>query len=77
MDNVIWRYPFPMRKGMLDNDYVFYSDGRIMHCYDKSISKYNIEEFVSAEQIPLEARKVMLENAPEALKNFIKNILKL
>lgn len=66
-----------MKKGMFDNDYVFYSDGRIMHCYDKNISKYNIEEFVSAEQIPLEARKMMLENAPEALKNFIKNILKL
>ena len=77
MDNVIWRYSFHMKKGMLDNDYVFYSDGRIMHCYDKNISKYNIEEFVSAEQIPLEERKVMLENAPEEPKDFIKGILKL
>ena len=77
MDNVIWRYSFPMKKGMFDNDYVFYSDGRIMHCYDKNISKYNIEEFVSAEQIPLEERKVMLENAPKTLKNVIKSILEL
>lgn len=62
---------------MWDNEYVFYSDGRIMHCYDKNISKFNIEEFVSAKQIPLEERKVMLENAPEASKEFIKRILEL
>lgn len=60
MDNVIWSFSFPMRKGVLDNDYVFYSDGRIMHRYDKTISKLNIEEFVSAEQIRLDERNIIL-----------------
>ena len=77
MDNVIWRFSFPMRKGVLDNDYVFYNDGSIMHCYDKTISKLNIEEFVSAEQIPIDERNIMLTNAPETLKDFIKDTLKL
>ena len=76
MDKVIWRYSFPMRKGVLDNDYVFFSDDRIMHCYDKTISKLNIEEFVSAEQIPIEQRNMMIADAPEALKDFIKDRLK-
>lgn len=77
MDHEIWRYSFPMKKGMWDNDYVFYRDGRIMHCYDKNISKFNIEEFVSAEQISLEERNIMLSNAPETLKGIITDILKL
>lgn len=77
MDDIIWRFSFPMRKGVLDNDYVFYSDGRILHCYDKTISKINIEEFISAEQIPIEERNTMIANAPETLKDFIKNILEI
>ena len=77
MDNAIWRFSFPMRKGILDNDYVFYNDGRIMHCYDKTISKLNIEEFVSAEEISIDERNIMLTNAPETLKDFIKDVLKL
>lgn len=77
MDKVIWSYSFPMKKGMFDNDYVFYDDGRIKHCYDKSNSKFNIEEFVTADRIPLGERYAMLANSPETLKDFIKDTLKL
>lgn len=54
-----------MRKGILDNDYYFFEDGRILHSYDKTQSKLNIEEYVSADSIPVEKRRVMLEACPD------------
>ena len=33
-----------MKKGTLDNEYYFYEDGRILHCYDRTQNKLNIEE---------------------------------
>lgn len=72
-----WSYFFPMRKGILDNDYYFFEDGRILHSYDKTQSKLNIEEFVDAESIELEKRRVMLAACPPEKYDFIKSVLKL
>lgn len=66
-----------MRKGILDDDYYFYEDGRILHSYDKTQSKLNIEEYVSAESIDKGKRETMLAACPESLYDTIKNILNL
>ena len=46
----IWAY-LSMRKGLYDNDYYFYEDGTILHHYDRTIGKLNIEEYISASSI--------------------------
>ncbi|MCF0220287.1 MAG: hypothetical protein HUK14_10945 [Muribaculaceae bacterium] len=76
-DKHIWFYSFPMRKGVLDDDYFFYEDGRILHSYDKTQTKININEFVSAETIPVDKRMIMLEACPEELKPRISKILEI
>ncbi len=72
-----WSYSFPMRKGILDNDYYFFEDGRILHSYDKTQSKLNIEEFVSADSIDLNERQIMLAACPQDKVETIRRILKL
>lgn len=66
-----------MRKGILDDDYYFFEDGRILHSYDKTQSKLNIEEYVSADSIPVEKRRFMLEACPDDKYALIKSILRL
>lgn len=39
--NVFWYCSLPMKKGTIDNDYAFLNDGRIIRCYDRTISKMN------------------------------------
>lgn len=56
-----------MKKGTLDNEYYFYEDGRILHCYDRTQNKLNIEEYVNAKNISERERKIILENCPELL----------
>ena len=71
-----WSYFFPMRKGILD-DYYFYEDGRILHSYDKTQSKLNIEEYVTPEAIDLCKKQTMLAACPKDKVETIKRILKL
>ncbi len=66
-----------MRKGILDDDYYFFEDGRILHSYDKTQSKLNIEEYVLADSIPFEKRRAMLEACPDDKYALIKSILRL
>lgn len=47
----IWIYHH-LKKGLLDNDYYFYEDGTIVHHYDRTTEKVNIEDIVSASDIP-------------------------
>ncbi|MBD5371596.1 MAG: hypothetical protein HDR80_10755 [Bacteroides sp.] len=72
-----WSYFFPMRKGILDDDYYFYEDGRILHSYDKTQSKLNIEEYVTPEAIDLCKKQTMLAACPKDKVETIKRILKL
>lgn len=47
----IWAY-LSMKKGTYDNDYYFYEDGTILHHYDRTIEKRDIEEDVGPSDIP-------------------------
>ena len=75
--NYIWSYSFPMRKGILDDDYYFYENGNILHSYDKTQQKLNLEEYISADSIDIEKRKQMLAACPPEKSALIKSILKL
>ena len=46
-ENYIWAY-YSMKKGDLDNDYYFYNDGRMLHHYDRTIQKRDIESYISS-----------------------------
>ena len=72
-----WTYSFPMQKGILDDDYYFYEDGRILHCYDKTQSKINVEEYVIASSISEDKRTAMLQACPLDKKEIITKILQL
>lgn len=41
----IWAY-LSMKKGMYDNDYYFYDDGTILHHYDRTMTKLDLESYV-------------------------------
>lgn len=74
--NYIWSYSFPMKKGTLDNDYYFYENGKIIHHYDRTQSKLNIEESITINEIPENELKVLIEKCPTNLKKvFFKDCL--
>ena len=73
----LWMYSFPMKKGILDDDYYFYEDGTIIHLYDRTQSKLNIEEKVSPLSISIEKREIMIEACPTPIKGIIKKMLQL
>lgn len=75
--DIYWSYSFPMRKGILDDDYYFYEDGSILHSYDRTQQKLNIEEYVSADSISIEKRHIMLAACPKEKYALIKSMLKL
>lgn len=74
----IWAY-LSMKKGTYDNDYYFYEDGTILHHYDLSVQKYNLENYVSPEKISdSEKEKIMSQCESECTPEIvdqIKNIL--
>lgn len=74
-NNYFWSYSFNMKKGMLDNDYYFYENGKILHSFDKTMLKINIEEFVSASDIPEKERLEMLNKCPLEYKGRINEML--
>lgn len=48
--NLIWAYRSTRRQN-LDNDYYFYEDGTILHHYDCTMAKCDIEEYVLPSEI--------------------------
>ena len=72
-----WSYSFPMRKGILDDDYFFFKDGRILHSYDKTQSKLNVEEFITADSIDINKRQTMVAVCPQEKVETIKRMLNL
>lgn len=55
----------------------FYENGQIVHLYDKTQNKLNIEEIVSPESIDMEKRIRMLMACPKEKYEIIKHILNL
>ena len=40
-----------MKKGVFDNDYYIYDEGRILHHYDRTINKCDIESYIFSDRI--------------------------
>lgn len=74
-NHYLWAYNFPMKKGEFDNEYYFYENGKILHVYDKSKTKVNIEEFVSASDIPEHERQQIINACPDEFKERIITML--
>ncbi len=74
----IWVYNSISRQE-LDNDYYFYEDGTILHCYDRTMNKLNIEEYVTESDISeYEKSKILAKCESECnsdIVNRIKSIL--
>ena len=74
----IWAYR-SMKKGDYDNDYFFYEDGSILHHYDRTKSKRDIESFVSPSDISQIDKVKIIEKCKEECDDNIfrqmKNIL--
>lgn len=64
-----------MKKGLLDNDYYFYKNGKILHVYDRTINNVNIEGFISSSDVSVREKQEMIENCPPEYKDQIKEIL--
>lgn len=76
MKNVLYHY-MSMRKGDLDDDYIFYEDGTIVHEYDKSRypGGYNLKEVVNPNQIDDSKKQKILADCPETIKETVAKML--
>lgn len=64
-----------MKKGTYDNDYYFYEDGTILHHYDRTMMKLDIEVYVSSSDIPdYEKEKIMTKCKEECSDDVVKQI---
>lgn len=64
-----------MKKGMYDNDYYFYEDGTILHFYDCSMNKLNIEEYVQPCNLSdFEKEKILSKCKSECSESIFKQI---
>ncbi len=73
MKNEICTISLP--KGVLDNDYIFYTDGTIKHFYDQSIYQPNKETMLSANDIDDDTKNKLLEKCPVEFKEKVSVIL--
>lgn len=75
----IWAY-LSMKKGTYDNDYYFYEDGKIIHHYDISVRKYNLEGVVTPEDISESEKEKIMEQCEKecnsGVVNRVREILK-
>lgn len=67
-----------MKKGQWDNDYVFYSDGTIIHEYDVSMKKYNIKKDILPADISEGDRRAILSKVDnECPQEYIEKVKKI
>lgn len=70
----IWAY-HSMKKGTYDNDYYFYEDGTILHHYDRTMAKSDIEEYVLPSDIPdYEKEEIIAKCKEECSKDILEQI---
>lgn len=73
----IWAY-LSMKKGTYDNDYYFYEDGTILHHYDRTMTKLNIETFVLPSDIPdYEKEKIITKCKKECSDDIVEQIVRM
>lgn len=73
--NYLWCYSRKPRKGLLEDDFYFYSDGRILRVYDRTINKLNLEEWVTKDFFLKEEIADIIKRCPNEYKNHTKNVL--
>lgn len=66
----IWAY-LSMKKGTYDNDYYFYEDGSILHHYDRTMTKLDIEAYVLPSDIPDYEKEKIITKCKEECPNEI------
>ena len=66
----IWAY-LSMKKGTYDNDYYFYEDGTILHHYDRTMTKLDIDEYVSPSCISEDEKEKIMTKCKEECSNDI------
>lgn len=70
----IWAF-LSMKKGIYDNDYHFYEDGTILHHYDRTMNKMDIEEYVSPSDISeSEKEKIIIKCESECNQEIVDQI---
>ena len=72
----LWFYR-SMKKQDLDNDYFFYEDGTILHHYDRTINKRDIEEDILSKDIPEYEREKILAQCEGECPNEVFERIKL
>ena len=72
----LWFYR-SMKKQDLDNDYFFYEDGTILHHYDRTITKRDIEEDILSKDIPEYEREKILAQCEGECTNEVFERIKL
>lgn len=68
----IWAF-LSMKKGNYDNDYFFYEDGTILHRYDISMHKFNLESYVSPEDISDSEKEIIIEQCNKECNSAVAN----
>lgn len=71
----IWAY-LSMKKGIYDNDYYFYEDGTILHHYDRTMTKTDIESYISPSNISDDEKEKILLKCESECSNEIVNQIK-
>lgn len=73
--NIICICSLPMKKGILDDDYIFLKDGTIIHSFDKSTFDINCEEILKLNEISTNKRNKIFNYCPDTHKQEIAKIL--
>lgn len=73
----IWAF-HSLRNGTYDNDYCFYEDGTILHHYDRTMKKLDIEEYVLPSDISdSEKEKIITKCIEECSNDVVEQIKKI
>ena len=64
-----------LSKGMLDNEYTFYDDGRIRHFYDQSQYKFNQEKWINDDDLSDSEKGKIIAKCPEGHEETIRKII--
>jgi hypothetical protein len=61
--------------GLLDDDYTFHDNGKILHYYDRNSFDLSNRDWITAKDISSDKKKRILEKCPEEFKKRITDIL--
>ena len=62
--------------GILDDDYTFYTSGKIRRNYDRNTYKFNLEVWIEAKDIPDSKKQKLLDKCEAVKREIVELILK-